>query len=175
MMNKILAAVSVLFFLFLMGLYVREFPVFDNTIGIKTLVFGSMAVGLFLSIILLILLKKKLSPLENHLPEIISIAVVFVLFAPLFGNLLNRLGASEKAERSFFFEKETAFKMSRFGWLASLQSEPPAGYHLFVNDGKKRFRFRYQKQPYFPITKPGEVILLPVKTGLFGFPIIDLK
>lgn len=174
-MQKLIAAIFVLVFLVLMGLYVREFPVFDNTIGVRTLVFGSLAVGLVLSIVLFILLKKRLSPLENHLPETVSIFVICLVFAPLFGSLFNRLGASEKAERSFFFEKETAFRISRFGCLAGLQNESPAGWHLFVNDGRKRFRFRYQKQPYFPITKPGELVLLPVKTGLFGFPIVDLK
>ena len=176
-MNRILAALVVFVFIGLMVLYVREFPVFDNTIGIKILIFGSLAVGLILSIALLILLRKRLVPLDNHLPEIFSIVFAFLIFSPLFGSLFNRLGASESVERSFIFEQEKPFKMGGFGWTTFIQNRPTAmGWQLFVNDGeRKRYRFRYEKQAYFPLTKSGEVILLPLKTGLFGFPIIDLK
>ncbi len=166
---------AVLFLIALLGLYVREFPVFDNIIGVARLVFTAMAITVGCALFLLFLNRKRIAAMEDKLPLIFAVVIFPAIFAPLFGSLANRLGASEADERSFIFQKEEQFRMSRFGFLKSLQKEPPTGYHLFVRDGEKKYRFRYKKQAYFPLTKPGEVVLLPVKTGLFGFPIVDLK
>ena len=159
----------------LFWLYVREFHVFDNTIGIKQLALSSIAVALVGSAVFLFFWRKKIAVLEDKLPIIFAALIFPALFAPLFGSLINRLGASEPSERSFIFQKETPFRMSRFGFLAMLQQESPSGYHLFVEENGKNYRFTYQKQAYFPLTKPGEIVLLPVETGLLGFPIVSLK
>jgi hypothetical protein len=45
---------------------------------------------------------------------------------------------------------------------------------LFVREGRETHRFRYSKQPYFPITQPDEAILLPIRRGLFGARVLDL-
>jgi hypothetical protein len=98
-----------------------------------------------------------------------------LIFAPFFGSFFNRIGAKKSEEKPFYFQKEVAFRMSRFGFLSTLQQESPTGFHLFVADESKNYRFRYEKQAYFPLTERGQKILLPVKIGFFGFPIIDLK
>ena len=156
-------------------LYVREFRVFDNTIGIKNLALSSIGLAIAAAVLGLVSQRKRLVLLEDKLPIILSLLIFPALFAPLVGSLINRLGASDPGERSFVFQKETPFRMSRFGFLAMLQKEAPTGYHLFVADGGKNYRFTYQKQAYFPLTKPGEVVLLPVKTGLLGFCSLAVK
>lgn len=175
MKNWQIRVIAVASIVCLLWLYVREFPVYDNTIGVAQLVLTSMAIIILFSMILLIFMRKRIVLMEDKWPLVFAALIFPALFAPLFGSLINRLGASEPAERSFIFQKEEPYKMSRFGFLAMLQKESPTGYHLFVSEGDKKFRFRYQKQAYFPLTKPGEVVLLPVKTGLLGFPIVDLK
>jgi hypothetical protein len=175
MKNKILAFIFTIFFIGLIWQYVAEFPTFENTIGIGHLVARSLIFAAFLGGICLFFLKNRLKPAENHLPEIVGLLLVPMIFAPYFGSFFNRIGASQPTEQPFIFQKETPFLISRFGFLRSLQHESAAGYHLFVENSDKKYRFRYEKQAYFPLTKAGETVLLPVKIGLFGYPIVDLK
>ncbi len=176
MKNWLLAsALGVAALVGLVWLYVREFPVFENTVGIGRLAVGSIAVTVAAAVLLLFFNRKKLAEHGDKMPVIMAALILPALFAPLFGSLLNRAGAGDPAERSFVFQKEEAFHMSRFGLLAGMQKESPSGWHLFVRDGAKAYRFRYEKQAYFPLTKPGEQVLLPVKIGLLGFPVVDLE
>jgi hypothetical protein len=175
MKNKIRAIFISLLLIGLLWQYIAEFPTFDNTIGIGNLIGRSIGLAAILSVFCVFLLKKRLKPIENHLPEVFAILLIPLIFAPFFGSFLNRIGASEPTEQSFVFQKEVPFVMSRFGFLRSLQRETASGYHLFVENKDKKYRFRYTRQTYFPITKSGDMVLLPIKIGLFGYPIVDLK
>lgn len=157
----------------LMVLYTRELAVFFNTIELRTLLIGSELVMGLLFAGVLFRFRDRFQPLSRHLPEIVSISVAGLLFAPLLGSLLNRLPGKSQYE-SFTFVSEQPYLASGYGYMRA-QSNKPTGWMLQVSDKKGAYRFKYKKQPYFPITKPGELVQLPVRQGLFGVRVVELK
>ena len=170
---KIRAFIAVLAFFALIWLYVREFAVLSNTIGGKSLVLGSMVVGATMAGGALWRWRERFTPWERHLPEVLLILVFSVLFAPLFGSLFNR-ALGKTANQSFEFVSETPYLASNYGVLKG-EKIRPTGYYLTVKEKGRELRFKYKTQSYYPLTKPGETILLPVRTGLFGYRIVLLK
>ena len=118
---------SVLLFFGLMVLYVRESPVFSNTIGVVRLILGSMVLMLLLNIGLLWRFRERFSPWSRHVTEIALLLVFSVLFAPLFGSLLNR-GLGRTEFQSFEFIAETPLSRHRL-WL--YEKYQPAAHRLF--------------------------------------------
>jgi hypothetical protein len=160
-------------FVGLLWLYVREFPVFSNTIGLRPLLIGSFSIAILGAGALLYALRDRFSPWQRHLPEIFLILFGFVLFAPLFGSLLNRI-PGRPAYESFEFVSEMPYLASNYGVLKGEKIEP-SGYYLTVRSTAGRLhRFRYRQQAYYPITKSGEQILLPVRKGLLGADVVTL-
>ncbi len=164
---------SVVFFFGLVYLYSKEFAILSNTVGALRLIFGSMLVMVLLGAGLLWWFRERFTPWARHVTEIALVLTFSVLFAPLFGSLLNRgLGRSET--QSFTFIAETPYIASGYGFMKNT-SLKPTGYFLEVSDRSgQRLRLRYKKQAYYPITQPGETILLPVRRGLFGIRVVDL-
>lgn len=173
MRPRLLAALLVIFFGLLVWLYVREFRYLSNTMGVKWLVFGSMLAMSVLTMAIFWKFRERFSPLERHLPEVLLISVFSLLFAPLFGSLLNR-GLGSPRPRSFEFVAETAYYASGYGILKG-EKLKPTGWKLQVKDAGKILRFQYKKQAYFPLSKPGDVIMLPIQKGLFGIEVMELK
>lgn len=164
---------SVLLFFGLMALYVREFAVLSNTIGVLRLIIGSMVVMLLLGAGLLWRFRERFTPLSRHVTEIALILVFSLLFAPLFGSLLNR-GLGRTEFQSFEFISETPYIATGYGFLKNT-SIRPTGYFLEIKDrSNQRLRLRYKKQAYYPITQPGQQIMLPVRRGLFGIRVVEL-
>ncbi len=170
---RLLALTAVLLFFALVWLYTREFKVFTNTIGARALVFGAMFFGALVAAAVLYALRKRLTPWENHLPETFTIAVFTVLFAPLFVSLLNRAGGVREYQK-FVFVSEMPYLSSGYGMLKG-EKIKPSGYRLTVEKGGRVYRFQYKKQEYFPLSKPGELIELPVLNGLFGVLVVELE
>ena len=173
MPTRLLAFLAVVVFFGLIWLYAREFAVLSNTIGAKSLILISMIVGAALSVAVLWRWRDRFTPWERHLPEVLFILIFSVLFAPLFGSLLNRAVGST-GNQSFEFVSETPYLASNYGILKG-EKLKPTGYHLTVKEKGRELRFQYKTQSYYPITKPGETILLPVRTGLFGYRIVLLQ
>ncbi len=167
------ALLSVVLFFGLIFLYVREFAVLSNTIHAGRLIAASMVGMLFLGGALLWYFRERFQPLARHVTEIALIAVFSVLFAPLFGSLLNRL-LGKNEYQSFEFIAETPYIASGYGFMRNT-SIKPTGYYLevFDRDGE-RWRFRYKKQKYYPISQAGQIISLPVRHGLFGIRVLEL-
>lgn len=167
------AAIAVVILALLMWLYVREFKILSNTLEIKGLVVGSVLTMAILVGGLLWKWRDRFIPLDRHFPEIVMIGVFSLLFAPLFGSLLNRsLGTN--AEKSFDFVSETAYYASGYGVLKG-EKLSPSGWRLSVAQNGKTYRLKYKTQAYFPLTKPGEKVLLPIRKGLFGVNIVQLR
>lgn len=172
--TRILALFAVVLFVSLTWLYVREFPVFSNTIGARkliavSLVFAELVAGGFVWF-----RRQRFVPWERHMPEMLFLLLFCPLFAPLAGSLLNRsIGHTE--HQPFEFIAEKPYFASNYGLLKGEKIQP-TGYILTVREqGRQGLEFKYKKQAYFPLTKPGETILLPVKKGLFGFRVMLLE
>jgi len=170
---RLLAFLAVLVLFGLTWLYTREFPVFSNTIGVRRLVLGAFLVGALAGSSLLYFLRHRFTPWENHMPEAGTILAFSILFAPLAGSLLNRAGGEQQLQ-SFEFVSEQPYISSNYGLLKG-EKIKPTGYHLYVREGARLLRFQYKSQAYYPITRPGEPVLLPVHKGLLGFRIMELK
>ncbi|MFM7399436.1 MAG: hypothetical protein ACKO4W_00900 [Bacteroidota bacterium] len=163
---------SLLFFA-LIWVYVKEFPFLTNTIEVKWLMAGSLTAGLLIAVLIIALSFKKLSPLGRHIPELLFIGSVSLIFSPLFASLLNRYPGTDEL-RSFEFVSETPFLASPYGVLKG-EKPKPTGYRLKVRYQGRELSFRYKSQAYFPLTKPGEEILVPVRKGVLGFYVVLLK
>ncbi len=172
-MLRLYAFLGVVAFLGLIWLYVREFTHFSNTIGIKWLVLGAMAVVGMLTTLLLYLKRDRFTPLGRHFPAVAIILVNAVLFAPLLGSLANRL-LGKAIVREFKFISEKAYYAEAYGVLKG-EDVKATGWRLTVNDAGMVRTFKYKKQPYYPISQPGDVISLPMVQGLFGAEVMDLE
>jgi hypothetical protein len=170
-----LTAIAAVFSIFAgIGLYVHELPFFNNTIDVQKMVTGSFVLGAVGAGLLLYGLRNRITPLDRHVPEILFISLVFILFSPLLVSLLNR-GLGRKEEASFEFLNEAPFASTGgYGFLRTQQIKI-SGYQLDVREAGRLLRFRYKKQAYFPLTKPGESVLVPVRKGLFGFRVVVLE
>ena len=170
---RLLALAGVLFFFGLVWLYTREFPVFGNTIGVRGLLIGCLLSGALAGGALLYALRHRLMPWENHLPEVFTLLFFSILFIPLLGSLLNRAGGQVEYQ-PFEFVSETPYIASNYGLLKG-EKIKPSGYALHVKENGRLYRFQYKTQAYFPLTKPGETVLLPVRKGLLGFRVVELS
>jgi len=170
---RLLALAAVLLFFALVWLYTREFKIFTNTIGAGRLVAGAMFIGALAAAAVLYTLRKRLTPWESHLPETFTIAVFSVLFMPLFVSLLNRAGGVREYQK-FVFVSEMPYLSSGYGLLKG-EKIKPSGYRLTVQEGERVYRFQYKKQEYFPLTKPGGIIELPVWKGLLGVRVVKME
>lgn len=170
---RLFAAAAVLLFFGLVWLYTREFPVFSNTIGVRTLVLASCLAGALAGSGMIYTLRHRLTPWGRHLPEVAIILAFPVIFAPLFGSLINRAGG-ELEHQSFGFISEQPYVSSNYGLLKG-EKIKPTGYRLYVKEGARVLKFRYKSQAYYPITRQGEIVLLPVRKGLLGFRVMELR
>jgi len=171
--TRLSALLAVLLFVALIWLYVREFPVFSNTIGAQSLVVAAIIVAELAAGGVLWFWRERFRPWERHLPEVIFTLMFCPLFAPLAGSLLNRsIGKTEF--QPFEFIAETPYIASNYGFLKG-EKLRPTGYTLTVREKNRGLQFKYKKQAYYPLTKPGETILLPVKKGLLGFRVVLLE
>ncbi|MBK8557985.1 MAG: hypothetical protein IPL65_20575 [Lewinellaceae bacterium] len=173
MSAKLWAVGSVLVFFSLIGLYVRELAVFSNTMAVKSLVMWGLALGLLLGLGILWFLRRRFQPWNQHAPEWLIIMVLCTVFSPLLLSLVNRLGGSQHDE-TFYFLQEEAFYASNYGILKG-EKLSPTGYRLYARQKNKNYVFQYKTQAYYPLTKPGEPILLPVCKGLLGFRVVTLQ
>lgn len=169
---KLYAILSVVALFLLAFLYARELNHLFNAIGAAPLVVGSMVFMLAAAITGLWLGRDRFTPWKRHVPELLLILVFSVLFAPLFGSLLNR-AFSLKEYQSFEFVSEQPYFASGYGFLKGEKIEP-TGYILTVKERGRTHRFKYKKQPYYPLTKPGETVMLPVRRGIFGVNVVLL-
>lgn len=171
--SRLTALAGVALFFGLIWVYVLEFPVFTNTVGVRVLVLGSMLAGAISAGIFSYALRARLRPWERHLPELLIILVFSILFAPLFGSLLNRAAGKTHYE-PFLFVSEHAYVSAPYGLLAG-EKTGISGYRLRVESAGRSYFFQYKKQRYFPLTKPGETVLLPMRKGWLGFRVMELR
>jgi hypothetical protein len=170
---RLFSILLTLLFFALIWVYVKEFPILTNTIGVKWLLGGALTAGLLIASLVVALSFKKLSPPGRHIPELLFIGSVSLIFSPLFASLLNRYPGTDEL-RSFEFVSETPFLASQYGVLKG-EKLKPSGYRLKVRYQGRELSFRYKSQAYFPLTKPGEEILVPVRKGIFGFCVVTLR
>ena len=170
---KLFAVLFIIVFFGLIMLYVREFPVISNTLGARWLVIGSMAAALLVSGGLIWRSRERFTPIDRHRPDVAGIIIMSMFFAPLLGSWLNRT-LGKPVSQPFEFVAETPYFATGYGILKG-EKLTPSGYHLFVKEKGTTCRFEYKSQAYYPITKPGEVILLPICNGFFGARVMLLK
>jgi hypothetical protein len=171
-MVRLYALLAVAVLVALIIVYTHEFDWLSNTINVRSLVIGSFLFGLLFSAGVIWYFRDRFTPLQRHFPEIAVITLLITIFSPLAGSLLNRLARTTQYEQ-FIFSSEQAYVARGYGILKT-ESLRPTGWILSVERNGHYYQFKYKDQPYFPITKPGEIIELPVKHGLFGFEVISL-
>jgi hypothetical protein len=173
MRDKLIAIAAVAIFFSLIWLYVREFPVLGNTMYARILLIMAFFCGLLTAAGLLLIFRKRFTPPGRHVPEIMTITALCILFMPLLFSRVNRAGGSIGHE-PFEMVSETPYLAAAYGIIKG-EKIKPTGYRLRVLRDNRLYAFQYKSQAYFPLTKPGETILLPIRHGLLGFPVLELK
>ena len=171
--NRPLAIAAALLLSILMWLYMREFSVFSKTLEIKRLVLISLLGGTLLAVGIVWLWRSRFMPWEEHFPTAVMILIFSLVFSPLFGSLLNR-GLGHEETQSFGFIAETAYYSTGYGVLKG-EKLKPTGWKLLLLEGNQEWRLSYKGPACFPLTKPGEQIILPVKQGFLGVRVVSLK
>jgi multisubunit Na+/H+ antiporter MnhG subunit len=171
--TRLLAILAVMGFVGMILLYIREFPHFFNTIGIKSLVWRAEAIGLALAACIVFINRNRFKPWNLHRPEVFSIIIAFLVFAPLLGSLSNRL-LGKSSHRSFTFVAERSYIKEPYGMLKK-QTVKNTYFLLEVDDRGIKRQFKSKNGPYFPITKPGELIQLPITEGFWGMDVVLIK
>lgn len=171
--SRLYALAGVLIFFGLIWLYTREYAVFTNMINTRWLVAGALVAGAAAGGGILLGLRHKFQPWDKHVPEFFTILFFSMVFAPLFASLFNRAWGRQSYE-PFVFVAEVPYLASGYGFLKG-QPVKPAGFELLVKEKERLLHFRYKKQRYFPLSQPGDTVLLPVRTGLLGFRVVELK
>lgn len=171
--TRMYAILGVLGFVACVLAYVREFPHLNNTIGVGKLVFWAMLAALLATLAAIVVKRQRFLPLKKHLPELVLVLIVPILFAPLAASCLNRW-VGRDGYHSFEFLSEKPFIPGNIALFDRRQPRPD-GWELFVREGYTGYKFRYRKQAYFPISKSGDNIQLPVRRGLFGFEVVVLE
>jgi hypothetical protein len=170
---RLIAVLLTLCFFCLIWLYTLEFPVISNTVHGGRLAVGSMITGLLASAGLIWRFRERFTPWDRHRPDVTFIVVSCVFFMPLLGSWVNR-GLGETEMQSFDFVAEVPYFASGYGILKG-EKFKPSGFHLHVLDKGVKRRFKYKSQSYYPLTKPGEKIMLPIRKGVFGANVVLLK
>ncbi|MBC7777379.1 MAG: hypothetical protein H7246_18240 [Phycisphaerae bacterium] len=173
MTNRPLAILAVIILSILMMLYVYEFSVFSNTLEMKRLVLISTLAGAVLATVPLWIWRARFMPWKEHFSTAVLILTFSIVFAPLFGSLLNR-GLGTDGTDSFEFVAETAYFASGYGVLKG-EKLKPTGWKLILKEAEHQWRLSYKTQAFFPLTKPGEKVLLPVRKGVLGVRVVGLK
>ncbi len=156
-----------------MLLYVREFSVFSNTLEVKRLALMSMLVGAVIAAGAIWFWRERFMPWQEQMPSVVFILIFSMVFAPLFGSLLNR-GLGRDATQSFEFVSETAYFATGYGVLQG-EKLKPTGWKLVLREAGQEWHLKNKSQAYYPLTKPGEEVLLPVRRGIFGVRVVELK
>lgn len=102
---RILSFLAVVVLLALLLLYVREFAVLSNTIGVGGLVAGSMGVAAALAGGAVWRWRERFKPWDRHFPEVVLIVVFSVLFAPLLGSCSTGVGGRRSFNRLCLWPK----------------------------------------------------------------------
>jgi hypothetical protein len=173
MYPRIFAFLLTIGFFGLIWLYMREFPLLSNTLGAGWLALGSILVGFAVAAGALWYFRERFMPWDRHRPDVAFLLATSMFFSPLLGSWLNR-GLGNKAFQSFKFISETPFVATGYGILKD-EKIKPTGYHLLVSENGTLRKFKYKTQSYYPVTKPGEDIMLPICKGFFGARVMLLN
>lgn len=162
--------VTVLFFLFIYC-YVREFDHFNLTIKASKLVIPALISGGVLGVGLGLYLQRQYQDTIVRLQIVMACMFGLLVISPLLASLSNRLLTwKEVSYEEVEFVREQAYFSSRFGAIRG-ESQMPTGYYLFFYYDGRLIRLSLEDS-FFETTEEGDLILIPVKRGLWGVDFI---
>lgn len=172
MKNPFLHAVlSVLVLSFFIWRYVMEFDVLSNTLELKELLLISMGVMLVIVVGGIVVFRSRFLPWDEHYAEVVMLIVFGLLFAPLFGSILNR-SMGKNTQQTFELVSEKAYFSQGYGILKG-DTLKPAGWRLRLREGSEIHKLRYKDQAHFPNLRPGESLVLPIREGVLGVRVVQ--
>lgn len=165
------ALIAVLVLSFFIWRYVLEFDVLSNTLEMKKLLLISMGVMLVVVVGGIAAFRARFVPLEERFPEILMLLFFGLVFAPLFGSVLNR-GLGKNTQQTFELVSEMPYFSQGYGIIKG-DTLKPAGWRLRLREGATIHKLRYKDQAHFPNLKPGEPIVLPIRDGILGVRVVQ--
>ncbi len=156
-------------------IYALEVKYFNNTFGVGSLVRRAVVVGALLGVVLGFLLTRNKPDMELLLKFQLWVAVIIgcIVIMPLLASLSNRLLSFQPAQPiPVELVRVEGFYANRFG-LPEGQAPSADGYYVFFIKDNQLERLKYAAHP-FPGAQAGEVVDIPVKTGLWNYDFVPI-
>ncbi len=164
--------IAVVFGIFgIIAVYANELVQFSNTFESEKMVGYSLALGALLGGALGFWWSKSVEEVEDKIQIYAACIICLALFMPLAASLTNRIFAQPIENKYFKFVQRIPYSANRFGITKQLaQSVVQAdGYFLYAEYKNNKVERLKVKHPMFEEITRGDMILLPVRTGLLGF------
>jgi hypothetical protein len=155
----------------LVVLYVLEFPYFDRTLNVRSLIGWSVAIGVLLGAWLGYRFRHQAGDLTEGIQLYVFFIVMSALFMPLFGSLSNRMLTWRKAVPVpvEFIDQEARYA-SRFGLIKEVEVKLNQ-YFIFFYKDQELYRIK-SDVPLFSGKVQGDTVRLPMKRGLWGYEVV---
>lgn len=151
----------------LITIYAMEFSWFDRTLGVRRLVFWSMAAGALAGLVLGWRFRQTADSLTEKIQLFVFFTIICMIFAPLTGSLSNRLLSPHPLrDQPVTVAEEQPFLSEPYGLIKGEKPKTSGYYTFFYYDGKLR-RIK-NREAVFSGLQRGDTGMLRMRKGLWG-------
>lgn len=164
---------TVVFFGVVIG-YFTEFKYIDNTLHVGKLLLYSALIGLICGFLVALLTNSDPPNSVEKTRNYLFVIMAFTIAMPVVGLKSNRWFATNTTEIvPFTFIKQKPVLAKPFGQM-KFESNDPTYYLVYLTYNGENIKIK-TKKPLVKNDQSGKEVYLPVKSGLWGFKIVDTK
>jgi hypothetical protein len=168
------AILGVVCFLLVAAGYAFQIPVFSNTFDSMYLFFRALLVGGVTGFVVGRYLKDRSELPEEKLGILLGCIFAGIIVFPLIAIISNKtISLSDPLSIKVKYMRTEQLISSRFGMVKNMSDNVDAVYTHFIKDGEA-LRIR-TKKPIFDGVERGTEVELPIRKGLWGFNVVDVK
>jgi hypothetical protein len=168
------AILGVVGFLLIAAGYAFQIPVFSNTFDSMYLFFRALLFGGVTGFVVGRFLKDRSELPEEKIGILLGCIFAGLIIFPLLAIMSNKMISwGEPLSIKVKYMRTEQLISSRFGMVKNMNDNVDAVYTHFIKDGEM-LRIR-TKKPIFEDVERGVEVELPVKKGLWGFYVVDVK
>jgi hypothetical protein len=168
------AILGVVCFLLVAGGYAFQIPVFSNTFDSMYLFFRALLVGGVTGFVVGRFLKDRSELPEEKIGILLGCIFAGLIVFPLIAIISNKnISFSDPLSIKVKYMRTEQLISSRFGMVKNMNDNVDAVYTHFIKDGEA-LRIR-TKKPIFDGVERGTEVELPIRKGLWGFYVVNVK
>jgi ABC-type transport system involved in multi-copper enzyme maturation permease subunit len=168
------AILGVVIFLLIAAGYAFQIPVFSNTFDSMYLFFRALLFGGVVGFVVGRFLKDRSELPEEKIGIMLGCIFASCIIFPLIAIVSNKnITLGETTNIKVKYMRTEQLITSRFGVVKNMSDNVDAVYTHFIRDGEA-MRIR-TKKPIFDDVEKGAEVEIPIKKGLWGFYVVDVK